>query len=94
MMDAGRHPRIKLLVNTEVEDVNGFVGNYHVRVRKHANYVVTQILRKAWGVDVAANESYSSYADIIGTLECAKQELYRRWVAAYEDKAIVKNGDL
>ncbi len=28
MMDAGRHPRIQLLVNSEVEDVTGFVGNY------------------------------------------------------------------
>ena len=39
-------------------------------------------------------ESYSSYADIIGTLECAKLELYRRWVAAYEDKAIARHGDI
>jgi len=60
----------------------------------HANYVVTQILRRAWGVDDPANESYSSYADLIGTLECAKLELYRRWVAAYEDSAISRHGDL
>ena len=60
----------------------------------HANYVVTQILRRAWGVNEAANESYSSYADLIGALECAKLELYRRWVAAYEDQAILKDGDL
>ena len=39
MMDAGRHPRIELLVNTEVEDVTGFVGNYRARVRRHAEYV-------------------------------------------------------
>ncbi len=64
------------------------------RRKGHANYVITQILRKAWGVDCAENESYSNYADIIGTLECAKQELYRRWLADYEDKAIVKHGDL
>ena len=47
-----------------------------------------------WGVDCAENESYSNCADIIRTLECAKQELYRRSVADYEDKAIAKNGDL
>ncbi len=64
------------------------------RRKGHANYVITQILRKAWGVDRADNESYSSYADIIGTLECAKLELYRRWLAAYEDTAIAKHGDL
>ena len=64
------------------------------RRKGHANYVITQILRKAWGVDVAEHESYSNYADLIGTLECAKHELYRRWVGAYEDKAIARHGDL
>jgi heterodisulfide reductase subunit A2 len=39
MMDAGRHPRIKLLVNSEVENVTGFVGNYTARVRRRAQYV-------------------------------------------------------
>ncbi|MHC4446523.1 MAG: DUF6899 family protein [Planctomycetota bacterium] len=64
------------------------------RRKGHANYVITQVLRKAWGVDAAAGESYANYADVMGTLECAKQELYRRWVAAYEDKAIARHGDL
>jgi len=39
MMDAGRHPRIKLLVNAQVEDITGFVGNYRARVRQKAQYV-------------------------------------------------------
>jgi heterodisulfide reductase subunit A len=39
MMDAGRHPRIQLLVNSEVEDITGFVGNYRARVRRRATYV-------------------------------------------------------
>ena len=39
MMDAGRHPRIKLLVNSEVEEVTGFVGNYRARIRRRAQYV-------------------------------------------------------
>lgn len=59
----------------------------------HGNYVITQILRGAW-VSAPEAESYSNYADIIGTLECAKLEIYRRWVAGYEDKAIAKNGDV
>ena len=64
------------------------------RRKGHANYVITQILRKAWGVDDPADESYSNYADIIGALECAKLELYRRRLAPYEDTAINKHGDL
>jgi heterodisulfide reductase subunit A len=39
MMDAGRHPRIELLVNTEVEDITGFVGNYRAQLRRKAQYV-------------------------------------------------------
>ena len=39
MMDAGRHPKIKLLAYSEVENVSGYVGNFSVRVRKKARYV-------------------------------------------------------
>jgi hypothetical protein len=56
----------------------------------HANYVITQILRKTFGNP----ESYSSWADAIGTLECAKLELYRRYVVPYENGAIARNGDV
>jgi heterodisulfide reductase subunit A len=39
MMDAGRHPRIQLLVDSEVEDITGFVGNYRARIRRRARFV-------------------------------------------------------
>jgi heterodisulfide reductase subunit A len=39
MMDVGRHPNIELLTYSEVEDVSGYVGNFHVQVRKRARYV-------------------------------------------------------
>ena len=39
MMDVGRHPRIKMMTHSEVEAVTGFVGNFHVTVRKKARYV-------------------------------------------------------
>lgn len=60
----------------------------------HANYVITRILRQGFGVASPRGESYSSYADVVGTLECAKLEIYRRWVAPYEDRAIERHGDL
>ena len=40
------------------------------------------------------DESYQVYNDIIGALEGAKLELYRRHTAPYEDKKIIANGDL
>ena len=39
MMDAGRHPRIELLVASEVENITGFVGNYNAQVRRRARFV-------------------------------------------------------
>ena len=39
MMDVGRHPRIRLLAYSEIEEISGYVGNFHVRVRKKARYV-------------------------------------------------------
>lgn len=42
MMDVGRHPRIRLYAYSEVEEVNGYVGNFHVKVRKKATFVRTK----------------------------------------------------
>ena len=39
MMDVGRHPNVKLLAYSEVEDISGYVGNFKVRIRKKARYV-------------------------------------------------------
>jgi len=39
MMDVGRHPNVELMSFSEVEAVSGFVGNFHVTIRKKARYV-------------------------------------------------------
>ena len=39
MTDAGRHPNITLLTLSEVKEITGFVGNFHVKVLKRARYV-------------------------------------------------------
>ncbi len=39
-MDVGRHPKIKLLTYSEIEDISGYIGNFHVKVRRKARYVV------------------------------------------------------
>lgn len=54
------------------------------------NYYITKAIAD-WLPD------YPSYADfntVIGVLECAKLELYRRMVAPYEDQKIEENGDV
>ena len=37
---------------------------------------------------------YSTLNEVIGVLECAKLEFYRRAVAAYEDEKAKLNGDI
>jgi hypothetical protein len=37
---------------------------------------------------------YETFNDVMGALEAAKAEFYRRVVAPYEDKKIVENGDI
>ena len=39
MMDVGRHPKIELLTYSEIENVTGYIGNFHVNVRRKARYV-------------------------------------------------------
>ena len=55
------------------------------------NYVITkEILR--WLHEEGT--SYATLNSVIGVLECAKLELYRRIVAEYEDEKKLQNGDV
>ena len=43
MMDAGRHPNVELLSYSEVVDVSGYIGSFHVRVRRKPRYVIEDL---------------------------------------------------
>lgn len=54
------------------------------------NYVISKII---WDIfDKSA--SYSLGNELVGVLECVKQEFIRRRLNQYEDGKIVENGDL
>lgn len=38
--------------------------------------------------------SYTNMNEVVGVLECAKLELYRRMITPYENKKIEENGDV
>jgi heterodisulfide reductase subunit A len=38
-VEAGRHPKIKLMVYSELEEVKGYIGNFDVKIRRKAPYV-------------------------------------------------------
>ena len=39
MVEASRHPKIRLLVNAEVEEISGYIGNCRVRIRRKPSYM-------------------------------------------------------
>jgi len=55
------------------------------------NFLITSLCKKYLQY---AGENYKVYNSIIGVLECAKLEMYRRKVATYEDLKIEENGDV
>ena len=42
MVDAGRHPNIELLTNSEVLEVKGYIGNFKAKVLKKPRYVTEE----------------------------------------------------
>ena len=61
------------------------------------NYVITMLCHQ-YLKDTSNGDKYSAryqqHNDVIGVLECAKQEFYRRMTGPYEDVVIDLNGDL
>lgn len=55
------------------------------------NYCITSICNNFLK---AEGKSYATVNDIIGVLECAKMEFYRRVAAPYEDIKLTENGDV
>lgn len=55
------------------------------------NYLITQKITDYLNKH---GESYTTFNDIVGALENAKLELYRRMIVPYENKAIDRNGDV
>ena len=54
------------------------------------NYFITTAVLEYLG----PKPNYGKYNEVVGVLECAKLEFYRRAVTAYEEKKIQENGDV
>jgi hypothetical protein len=54
------------------------------------NFQLTEIVKRYWD----GRKNYQAINDIVGALEGAKLEFYRRVAAPYEDSKIAENGDV
>jgi hypothetical protein len=55
------------------------------------NYLITMLVD---GYLQLHGANYARISEVIGALECAKLEVYRRIAAPYEDKKMRENGDV
>lgn len=67
------------------------VGDTRIRTAGELNYVITNIIMEYLTQN---GMSYDKINDIIGALEGAKLEFYRRVVVPYENVKISENGDV
>lgn len=67
------------------------IKNTAVPVPGHMNFLITALLSRYLEDN---GKSYQTYNELIGVLECAKLELYRRLIGPYEDTKIKENGDV
>jgi len=57
-------------------------------------YMILRYINKKWIERTPGIVKYQDINDVIGALEGAKLEFYRRYVSTFEDKKKVENGDV
>lgn len=76
--------------NRLIPVINDLVGLLKNAPAGEINYVFSTVIWRLFEKET----KYSKANELIGVLECIKQEFYRRKVATYEDKKIAENGDV
>lgn len=78
------------------EDLTNLMFDTKIETPGELNFLITKLclsfLRKH--TDTLTFAKYQDYNDVMGALEGAKLEMYRRAVAPYENKKIDENGDV
>ena len=69
-----------------VEELSGLISN-----PGDLNYVISSLLHREI---VKGGLNYAKCNELIGVMDCASKEFYRKVVAPYEDTKIMLNGDL
>lgn len=84
-------PYIKQNDRTKFSDLECEIMTTPITTPGELNYLITRLIQK---YAKSHGKKYQAYNDVIGALEGAKLELYRRFVSSYEDDKIEFNGDV
>ena len=90
----GNEKIMPYILQEDREDIEDIVDvyAYHLKCDGHLNFFICKLFLKLMRINGGIR--YSKAKEFIGELEMAKMEIYRRWVAPYEDKKKDENGDL
>jgi len=80
------HPAYREALDPYIEDL---IDQIDYGSMGEINYIITRLCDAMLG-----EVRYSKINSLIGVLECAKLELYRRVAAPYENDKIDENGDV
>lgn len=84
-------PYIKIVDRERLANLTNEMEKTEIKTPGELNYLLTLLTHRYLNQSV---ESYQAYNDVVGALEGAKLELYRRHVASYENEKIKENGDV
>tara|TARA_B100001564_G_C20650201_1_gene676459 strand:+ start:1564 stop:1848 length:285 start_codon:yes stop_codon:yes gene_type:complete len=88
-------PYIKTKDREKFDDALDIISNNLLSMGDF-NYCISKIMDNYLNdvKEVEGSVGYYYYNNLVGVLECAKLELYRRLAAPYEDLKIEDNGDV
>ena len=62
-----------------------------VGVAGQVNFIISVLVNSLWQ---GTKANYAGLNELMGAIECAKLEIYRRLAGPYEEKAAKRNGDV
>jgi len=86
MVDAGNHPNLELLTYSEIEDVEGYIGNFTVKVRQKQSYIDW---KKCTGCGACAEVCPAKVADEFNAGLNDRHAAYIHFPQAVPKKAVI-----
>jgi hypothetical protein len=74
-----------------LENLTEEISKTNISTPGDLNYLITMLCKKYF---LQEKESYTNHNSIIGVLESAKLEWYRKRTSIFEDRKISENGDV
>jgi hypothetical protein len=78
------------VLDREIEVLMGAIASKQDLTPGDLNYIISRLVWSRFN----AKPSYTRANELVGVLECVKQEFIRRKLNGYEDGKIIENGDL